>query len=225
MTEKIVLESRSLCKSFRTGSALVRAVVDVSLTIREGSYCVITGPSGSGKTTLLSLLGALDRPSSGELFFHGSPLHGFSDAALARLRRKMGFVFQNFSLIAGLPVWENVTYPLVPRGVRARERWQLARQCLARMGLEEKLERRPEELSGGEQQRIAVARALAGQPEILFADEPISNLDPANSLAVMLLLEEFHKSGRTVILSVHNVNLVPPFAAIIELENGKLNTS
>jgi putative ABC transport system ATP-binding protein len=222
MSEAPLLEARNLCRSFRTGKSEVRAIRDVSLIIQEGSLTLLTGPSGSGKTTLLSLLGALDRPNSGQILFRGSVLSGFSDIALARLRRRMGFVFQNFSLIAGLPIWENITYPLVPRGMHRHQRWTLAQQLLARMGMEDKLNRLPEELSGGEKQRVAVARALAGQPEIILADEPISNLDQVNGRAVLAMLEAFHKEGKTVILSVHDPAMVSLPACIHELENGQV---
>ena len=222
MPEPPLLEARDLCRSFRTGKSEVRAIHDVSLVIQEGSLTLLTGPSGSGKTTLLSLLGALDRPNSGQIFFRGSALSGFSDIALARLRRRMGFVFQNFSLIAGLPIWENITYPLVPRGMPRRERWTLAEQLLSRMGMQDKLNRLPEELSGGEKQRVALARALAGQPEIILADEPISNLDHANGQAILSMLEALNKEGKTVILSVHDPTMVSRPANVHVLENGQL---
>src|SRR6516164_2554472 len=165
MSESVLLETRKICKVYRTGQTDVHALREVTLTVAEGSLTLLTGPSGSGKTTLLSLLGALDRPSSGQVLFRGSVLSNFSDVALARLRRRMGFVFQGFSLIAGLPVWENITYPLVPQGMPRRERYALAQQLLSQMGMADKLDRSPIELSGGEKQRVAVARAFAGQPE------------------------------------------------------------
>lgn len=217
-----VLEARNLCKFFRSGHAQVRALDDLSMTVEAGSFTVLTGPSGCGKTTLLSLLGALERPTSGQLYFDNRELGRFSDVELARLRRRMGFVFQNFSLIAGLPVWENITYPLIPRGVRSRDRRALAGQLLSRLSMEDKMQRCPGELSGGEQQRVALARALAGQPEIILADEPISNLDRDNSAGVMKFLQEIHAEGKTVVLSVHDPSVVPAGSKIIELEAGRI---
>ena len=225
MGEKVFFETRNLCKSFGKRKTEVRALEDLSLIIREGSFSIITGPSGCGKTTLLSLLGALDRPGSGEIFCQGTALGAWTHIALARLRRRMGFVYQKFSLIAGLPVWENITYPLVPRGISSRERRTIAQTFLAPMGMEDKLLRLPGELSGGEMQRVAIARALAGQPEIILADEPVSNLDPVNSQTVLSLLKEFHATGKTVVLSIHDKSLVSFAATIYELDHGKLKSS
>jgi len=222
MSESVLLETRKICKVYRTGQTDVHALREVTLTVAEGSLTLLTGPSGSGKTTLLSLLGALDRPSSGQVLFRGSVLSSFSDVALARLRRRMGFVFQGFSLIAGLPVWENITYPLVPQGMPRRERYALAQQLLSQMGMADKLDRSPIELSGGEKQRVAVARAFAGQPEVIFADEPISNLDAANRQAVLSLLEEYHRSGHTLILSTHDPGIVSLPCTVYELEKGEV---
>src|SRR2546425_5347482 len=174
----LILEVQQLCKFYGSGTAAeVRALEDVSLAVPPGAFVVLTGPSGSGKTTLLALLGGLERPTRGRVFFAGRDLGDCSDVELARIRRRVGFIFQDFALIGGLPVWENITYPLIPRGVSRRQRWQRAQELLSRFGLSDKLSRRPRELSGGEQQRVSVARALAGQPEVLLADEPTSNLD------------------------------------------------
>ena len=173
-----LLEARNLTKIHRPGtSAEVRAVVDVSLCVAAGACVVITGASGSGKTTLLTLLGVLERPTRGEVLFRGRDLRSDSDSELTRVRRQMGFVFQDFSLIPSLPVWENVTYPLIPRGKSRRERRTLAQSLLDQLGMPDKLNERPQELSGGEQQRVAIARALAGRPDVILADEPTSNLD------------------------------------------------
>jgi putative ABC transport system ATP-binding protein len=217
------LETRDLCKTFRAGSrAEVRALQDVSLTIAQGSFTVLTGPSGSGKTTLLALLGALERPTRGQVLFKGRTLADCSDIALARVRRQMGFIFQDFSLIAALPVWENITYPLIPRGVPRSARYQLAQTLLSRVGIPEKLSTRPSELSGGEQQRVAVARALAAEPEVLLADEPTSQLDPVAAGALRALLREVHACGRTVVLASHDPQLIALASTVFELEAGRL---
>src|SRR5262249_16053032 len=139
-----------------------------------------------------------------------------------RVRRRMGFVFQNFSLIPKLPIWENITYPLIPRGFRRRERWAKAQELLRRLSLTEKTWMYPQELSGGEQHRIALARALAVQPEVILADEPLSNLDRESSLVVIAMLEEIHAAGKTVILSVHDPSLIARAGRVYELEAGKL---
>jgi putative ABC transport system ATP-binding protein len=221
----VILETRNVCKHFRRGAALeVRALQDVSLTIAQGSFTALTGPSGSGKTTLLALLGALERPSSGQVVFLGRDLSAFSDVALARARRRMGFVFQDFSLIPGLSVWDNVTYPLIPQGVPRAARFARAQSLLGRFSLEGRLLARPRELSGGEQQRVALARALAGQPEVLLADEPTSNLDPEASRIVLATLRELHAEGRTIVLASHEPRVVELATQVYELEGGRLKT-
>jgi putative ABC transport system ATP-binding protein len=167
MTESAqpLLEARRACKYYlSTRREEVRALDEVDLTIGRHRFAAIIGQSGSGKSTLLSILGVLDRPTRGQVLFVGSDLGICSDVALARIRRRVGFIFQNFSLLPRLTVWENVTYPLVPRGVRAGERRERATRLLARCGVGHKMASRPEELSGGEQQRVAVARALASDP-------------------------------------------------------------
>jgi putative ABC transport system ATP-binding protein len=218
-----LLEARGLSKVYRGGSrAEVRALVDVSLAVPRGGFAALTGPSGSGKTTLLALLGALERPSRGQALFDGSDLGACSDAARARVRRRLGFVFQDFALIPGLPLWENLTYPLIPRGVPGAARRRIAEEWLARLGLADRFSARPQELSGGEQQRAAVARALAGQPEVLFADEPTSNLDPASAADLTALLRELHAGGTTVVVSTHDPRLVALATAVFALSAGRL---
>jgi putative ABC transport system ATP-binding protein len=172
----LLFETRGLCKYYRDGSrSEVRALEEVSLGIEQGSLTVVSGPSGSGKTTLLVLLGALERPTQGHVCFDSKDLADCSDVALTRARRRMGFVFQDFALIPNLTAEENITYPLIPRGVPRTEQRRRARAALARLGMEDKLTVRARSLSGGEQQRVAIARALAGEPEVILADEPTSN--------------------------------------------------
>jgi len=218
-----LFETRSLCKYYRAGSrAEVRAVDDVSLGVERGSFTVVTGPSGSGKTTLLALLGALERPTRGEVFFDGKGLGGCSDVELARVRRRVGFVFQDFALIPNLSVEENIIYPLIPRGLAAAERRRRARDLLSRFGMEGKLSVHASDLSGGERQRVAVARALAGQPEALLADEPTSSLDPETAAALLALIQERHAAGMTVVLSSHDPQVIALATRACELEGGRL---
>jgi putative ABC transport system ATP-binding protein len=218
----VLLDARGLCKHYFAGSSVVRALDGVSLRIARGSFTVLTGPSGSGKTTLLALLGALERPTSGQILFQGQGLRELSDVGLARVRRRVGFVFQNFSLIPNLSAGDNVTYPLIPRGVRANERRAIAEEMLQRVGMPDKLGMRPRQLSGGEQQRVAIARALAGDPEVVLADEPISNLDPSSGSAVVSLLREIHAAGTTVVLATHDPAIVSLAGTVVELEAGKI---
>jgi putative ABC transport system ATP-binding protein len=218
-----VLEAKALCKYYRQGMrAEVRALDGVSLTITAGSFTVATGPSGSGKTTLLALVGALDRPTRGEVLFDGRDLGQFSDAERTRVRRRMGFIFQSFALVARLPAWENVTYPLIPRGVSRSERLRRATELLTRLGLGDRMHARPEELSGGEQQRIAIARAFAGDPEFILADEPTSNLDAQTAEIFVTLLHERHAGGATVFMASHDPRLIDAADMVHRLEAGRL---
>lgn len=214
---------QSVSKCFKPGTVReVWALRDVSLSIPQGSFTVLTGASGSGKTTLLGLLGALDRPTRGHVQFQSQDLGACSDVGLARLRRRMGFVFQTFALIPRLPVWENIAYPLIPRGIPRLRRYEIARSCLERCGIAHTITRRPEELSVGEQQRVAMARALAGQPDVVLADEPTSNLDPRSAGVLLALLKELHSEGRTVIVASHDRSLVSCATVVIELEMGRV---
>jgi putative ABC transport system ATP-binding protein len=214
-----LLETQALCKHYPGG---VRALDDVSLAIERGAFAVLTGPSGSGKTTLLCLLGALERPTRGRVLFEGKDLAGCSDVELARVRRRMGFVFQDFSLIPNLSAEENVTYPLIPRGVARPERRRRARELLARFGLGGKEETRADRLSGGEQQRVAIARALAGRPEVVLADEPTASLDPDTARLLLAAFRELHAGGETIILASHDPEVLALATRRFALEAGKL---
>ena len=218
-----VFEARELSKFYRAGSpGEVRALANISLAIPPQSFALLTGPSGSGKTTLLALLGCLERPTGGQVLFAGKDFSGCSDVELSRTRRRFGFVFQDFALIRGLPVWENVTYPLIPRGRSARERYRLASELLVRVGLAGRLQSKPAELSGGEQQRVAVARALAVEPEVIFADEPTSNLDEASGATIIELLREAQARGTTIVASSHDPRLQAIATLRLELAAGRL---
>jgi putative ABC transport system ATP-binding protein len=219
----IILETRGVAKIYRAGSpGEVRALDQVSMAVLQGCFTVLSGPSGSGKTTLLAVLGALDRPTFGQVLFANQDLTACSDVALARARRRMGFVFQNSSLIPGLPVWENITYPLIPRGLGRAERQAMAGALLERLGLLPKMELRPSGLSGGEQQRVAIARALAGSPEVVLADEPTANLDAASADRVVGLLHEAHAEGKTVVVASHDPRIIRLASQLCELQSGRL---
>jgi len=220
-----MIKTSHLCKVYRgRHDNDVRAVDDVSLEIDAGSLVVLRGPSGSGKTTLLSLLGCLSRPSSGSIVFDGRDVSNCSDVELARVRRDIGFVFQHFSLLPKLPVWENVTYPMIPRGIRSTARFEIARDVLQRMGLEHKIYNRPDQLSGGEQQRVAVARAIAAEPRLILADEPTSNLDLSAATELTHLFQEIHATGVTLVFSTHRAELLDLATDVFELEDGELKT-
>jgi putative ABC transport system ATP-binding protein len=221
----VLFETTGLCKTYRVGSpAEVRALDDVSLEVPRGSFVVLTGPSGSGKTTLLALLGALERPTRGRILLEGKDLSACSDVELARVRRRLGFVFQDLALIPKLSVLENIAYALIPHGVARAERRRRAEELLARFGIGSKLTARASELSGGEQQRAAIARALAGRPDIVLADEPTSNLDPENGQLLLSTFQELHRDGKTVVLASHDSRFLCLASHVVELQGGRLKT-
>lgn len=201
-----ILTAEAVSKWFHTGRHdEVRAVDGVSLEIRRNQSAVLYGPSGSGKTTLLGLLGTIDRPTHGKIFLKGKDVTHFSDLELSRIRRKLiGIVFQSFHLFSGVTAWENVSYPLIPMGVTAKEKYDRAGTLLHRLGLGDRLHHCPEELSGGQQQKVAIARALINNPEILIADEPSSNIDVDSAHALLDILAELKEEGRTIIISSHD---------------------
>jgi putative ABC transport system ATP-binding protein len=202
----------------------VRAVRDLSLTIESGDFVTVAGPSGSGKTTLLQLLGALDRPTEGAILFEGSDLATLKEAELTALRlATIGFVFQQFNLIPTLSAAENVALALAPRGVRARDRRERVEALLQAVGLGSRGHHLPSELSGGEQQRIAIARALGNEPRVVLADEPTGNLDSATGEEIVGLLRSLCEDrGQTVVLITHDTEIAAAAHRTIRLRDGRL---
>ncbi len=202
-----VLLAQNLERTFTSGPQVVRAVHNVNLELKGGDLLAIMGRSGSGKTTLLNLLGGLDKPTSGEIFLQGRELTSLSERDLVSLRRAhIGYVLQSFSLLPLLSVVENVELPLHIQGVPYQERRKRAMEALELVGLTHRMGHRPYELSGGEQQRLAVARAIANRPKLLLADEPTAELDLANAIMVFTLLKDLARSqGMTVVVATHDV--------------------
>jgi putative ABC transport system ATP-binding protein len=205
----VAIRARRLVREHRLGQGnVVRALAGADLDVEAGEFVAILGKSGSGKSTLLNLLGGLDRPTSGELEVDGQDLVRLSEAGLARFRaRTVGFVFQSFHLQPRFAAWENVSLPLVFAGVPRRERRQRAFGLLERVGLAHRADHRPSQLSGGEQQRVALARSLVAAPRLLLGDEPTGNLDSATSEAILDLVGEVHRGGATVVLVTHDAEL------------------
>jgi len=220
----MMLAARALSKTYRAGAAAeLRALRDVSLEVPAWSFVLLNGPSGSGKTTLLALLGALERPTGGQVLIDGRDVGACSDAERARLRQRIGFVYQDFALIPGLPVWENATYHLIPRGVGRAERRRRAAAWLGNLGLGARLEARPGELSGGEKQRLAFCRAVIGGPEIILADEPTSNLDDASAaLVIEGLVDQVNLHGVAVVAASHDPRLTAVATSTISLSAGAI---
>lgn len=218
-----LLEARQVSKSYRTGSGeAIRALHEVSLSIDPGQSIALVGPSGAGKSTLLAVLGAIERPSTGQVLFRDRDLGLVSGTELTRVRRSIGSIFQSFSLIPDLTVLENVTYPLIPRGVRRAERSRLGSEWLTRLGLGRRLLERARSLSAGEQQRVVAARALACQPEVILADEPTSNLDAENAHILMTEFRTLLNAGTAIILASHDPLVVGLAERLVVLEAGQL---
>jgi putative ABC transport system ATP-binding protein len=214
---------RDVHKVYPRGAGEVAALAGVSLEVKDGEKVAIMGPSGSGKSTLLGILGCLDRPSSGEYLLAGEPVAALDDARLSRIRnRRIGFVFQSFHLIPELSVVENVETPLLYGDLPLGEWRERAEACLRRVGLAHRALHRPGELSGGEAQRAAVARALVTEPRLILADEPTGNLDSATGESIAALLDGLHADGRTVVLVTHNESLARRAERRIELRDGRI---
>jgi putative ABC transport system ATP-binding protein len=214
-----------VARVYPRGTTEVVALAGVSLEVREGEKLAIMGPSGSGKTTLLSILGCLDRPTRGEHLFDGRRVEGLSDDELSRLRnRAIGFVFQSFHLIPQLTVAENVETPLLYEGAPPGEWRPRALGALERVGLAARADHRPSELSGGEAQRAAIARALVTEPRLLLADEPTGNLDSATGEEIAALLDELHARGRTVVIVTHNETLARRAERVVRLRDGRVES-
>jgi putative ABC transport system ATP-binding protein len=205
----VAIRAQGLVREYRLGKAnVVRALQGADLSVEAGEFVAVLGKSGSGKSTLLNLLGGLDRPTGGELEVDGRDLVRLSERDLARFRAgTVGFVFQSFHLQPRFAAWENVALPLVFAGVRRPERRRRALALLERVGLTERADHRPSQLSGGEQQRVALARSLVAAPRLLLGDEPTGNLDSATSAAILDLLAEAHRGGATVVLVTHDAEL------------------
>jgi putative ABC transport system ATP-binding protein len=199
-----VIELEDVRKVYRSGRLEVEALAGVSLRIERGEFVAIVGPSGSGKSTLMNILGCLDVPTSGTYRLAGTDVQELDEDRLSIVRnRRIGFVFQQFNLLPSLSALRNVELPLLYSPVDRAERREKARNALEHVGLGSRCEHRPGELSGGQQQRVAVARALVTEPAMILADEPTGNLDSASSADVLALLDDLHRSGRTIVLITH----------------------
>jgi putative ABC transport system ATP-binding protein len=204
-----MIRTENLCKTYRSRAGTVKAISNLNIRVEKGKCLLLQGPSGSGKSTLLNLIGCLTHPTSGEVYVDGREVSHLPDHFLTEVRRRtIGFVFQAFNLLQGHSVLDNVGMPLLPLGLRHESRRQKALSLLRRVNMEHRAHFRVNDLSGGEQQRVAVARALVNDPAIVIADEPNSNVDRQNSEAILDMLCEFKREGRTLIISSHD----PSFA-------------
>ncbi|MCB0731491.1 MAG: ABC transporter ATP-binding protein [Ignavibacteriae bacterium] len=210
-----------IAKIYQVGMEEVHALRDVSLTIDKNEYVAIMGPSGSGKSTLMNILGCLDTPTKGLYTFTGSNVSDMNDNELAAIRnREIGFVFQTFNLLPRSNALHNVELPLIYAGIAKEERRERAKQALEKVGLENRMDHRPNELSGGQRQRVAVARALVTEPSIILADEPTGNLDTKTGEDIMALFENLYSQGNTIILVTHEEYIAEHANRIIRLRDG-----
>ncbi|NOZ95057.1 MAG: ABC transporter ATP-binding protein [Acidobacteria bacterium] len=218
-----MIEMRGIQKVYDTGKIQVEALRGIDLTVERGEFVAVVGPSGSGKSTLLNLLGCLDTPTEGKYLLAGEPVAGMDRDGLAEVRnRRVGFVFQNFNLLPQLSALENVEMPMLFGGVPSRQRRERARKLLEQVGLGDRVEHKPTELSGGQMQRVAVARALAMEPDLILADEPTGNLDTASGSDVLSLLTELWRGGATLVVVTHDTALAERAPRIVEMRDGRI---
>ena len=221
-----VIEFKSIVKNYDMGGAQeVQALRGVSLSIAKNEYVAIMGPSGSGKSTLMNIIGCLDTPTSGQYLFNGVNVSEMDDNELAKIRNKeIGFVFQTFNLLPRSDALHNVELPLIYAGVSSAERRRRAQETLEHVQLGDRVHHKPNELSGGQRQRVAVARALVTNPSIILADEPTGNLDSRTGDEIMMLFEELHRQGNTIILVTHEADIAEHAIRVIRLRDGHIES-
>ena len=218
-----LVEIQDISKIYNPGENEVRALDHISLTIQKGEFVAIIGQSGSGKSTLMNMIGCLDVPTEGTYILNGQNVSKLSDNELSDIRnQEIGFIFQGFNLIANLTAQENVELPLIYRGVPKKERHELSVAALKKVGLAHRMDHRPSEMSGGQQQRLAIARAIAQAPPVILADEPTGNLDSASSMEILDILKQLHAENRTVILITHDNDIAKQAKRVIRIKDGKI---
>jgi len=216
-----IIRLQEVCKTYVMGTAEVRALRDVSVEFERGSFWALMGPSGSGKSTLLNMLGCLDRPTTGSYLLDGKPVADLDDDALSALRLKyIGFIFQSFNLIPQLNVLENIELPLLYAGWAEADGAARALELAEMVGLAHRTGHRPTQMSGGERQRVAIARSLANNPEVLLADEPTGNLDTATGAQIMQLIEELHAAGKTILMVTHEAEIAEHAQKRLHMRDG-----
>lgn len=218
-----MLRVENISKIYKVGDEETRALDGVSLEINKGSFIAITGRSGSGKSTLLYQLSLLDRPTSGEIYFEDILMNKLNDKQQAQLRlEKLGYIFQDYALVPSLTAEENVAFPIMMLGNSFADARKIAQDSLASVGLEHRFHNLPSQLSGGEQQRVSIARAIAHKPQLIFADEPTANLDSKNAKNILDIFKELHKNGLTIIMITHEKGFTRGATRVLEMLDGKL---
>ncbi len=218
-----IIELRDVWKTYQMGATTVQALRGISLQIFEDEFVAVQGPSGSGKSTSVNMIGCLDLPTKGSIFLDGKDISKLSESELAQIRgRRIGFVFQQFNLIPTLSAIENVMLPMTFQGVPFEKRRERAENLLKLVDMDDRANHRPSELSGGEQQRIAIARALVNDPEVVLADEPTGNLDSKTGAMIMDFLKKLNKEGKTIVMVTHDNNLARKAERVIFLKDGEI---
>ena len=219
----MIVEMKDVCKDFTMGKSVVHILKNVNLRVNEGEYLAVMGPSGSGKSTLMNLLGFLDVPTSGDYIFDGNDMKNSSDNKLADVRNKdIGFIFQSFHLMPKLTALDNTALPLMYGGIPKQKRREMAAEALKKVGLEDRLDHRPDQLSGGQCQRVAIARAIVGEPKLLLADEPTGALDSESGKVVLEIFRKLHDAGSTIIMITHDLEVAKHAGKIMYIRDGVL---
>lgn len=218
-----MISVKNLKKTYFLGGEEVHALDDVSLSIKEHEFVAIIGQSGSGKSTFMNMLGCLDRPDSGEITLDGTDILKCKEKELSVIRnKKIGFIFQQFHLLPKLSALENVELPLIYQGMPTKKRREKVVKALKSVGLEKRMNHKPNQLSGGQQQRVAIARALVGEPSLILADEPTGNLDSRLGKEIMMLLHNLHEEGNTIVLITHDNNVAMEAPRQVQISDGKI---
>ena len=218
-----MISVKNLKKTYFLGGEEVHALDDVSLSIKEHEFVAIIGQSGSGKSTFMNMLGCLDRPDSGEITLDGTDILKCKEKELSVIRnKKIGFIFQQFHLLPKLSALENVELPMIYQGMPTKKRREKAVKALKAVGLEKRMNHKPNQLSGGQQQRVAIARALVGEPSLILADEPTGNLDSRSGKEIMMLLHNLYEEGNTIVLITHDNNVAMEAPRQVQISDGKI---
>ena len=219
-----LIKLENVCKNYKLGEVELQVLKEINLEILPGSFVTIMGPSGSGKSTLMYILGFLDTPSSGKIYLEGKDVSGFSEDKLAQIRgKKIGFIFQQFDLFQNFSALENVMLPMIFQGVPETKRKERAKKLLESINLGHRIKHKPTELSGGEQQRIAIARSLVNNPEIIIADEPTGNLDSGTGKIVMEILTKLHREqNKTIVVVTHDPNIASYSQNVVHIQDGQI---
>lgn len=220
-----IIRITDLTRNFKLGTEVIKVLKGISFEVQKNEYVALMGPSGSGKSTLMNILGCLDTPTGGEYILNENAVSKLTDNELAEIRNKeIGFVFQTFNLLPRSTALENVALPLIYAGKNAADRKEIASNMLTQVGLNDRMDHKPNELSGGQRQRVAVARAMVNSPSIILADEPTGNLDTKTSYEIMALFDEIHKKGNTIILVTHEEDIAMHAHRIIRLRDGEIES-